>query len=115
MADPGPTWGERMRKWLADQGWTQQELATRSGLSIGTVSNLYRGIVEPHPRTIRKIATALGKTPLQVLQDLPSSVPLTREEQELLRLYLRKSKRHQRLVITLLRDLPNAAAPKGSK
>lgn len=113
MADPGPnSLAGRMRKWLSDQGWTQQELATRAGLSIGTVSNLYRGKIDlPHPRTIRKIATALGKSPVQVLQELPSSVPLTAEEQELLRLYQQRSKRDQKVILRILRAFP----PKGSK
>ena len=42
------------------EGWTQDELARRSGVGLATVSRIEQGEIE-HPRvsTLRKIAAAL--------------------------------------------------------
>ena len=107
---------ERMREWLITRGWTQQDLADRAGVSLATVSNLCRGVGHlPHATTLSKIAKALDVTPYQLLNDVPK-MPLSPELQELVRRYLRKSKIHQKLVMTMVRDLPDAPSPpKGSK
>lgn len=41
-------------------GYSQAELARRSGLSQGHISELERGDKEARPATIKKLATALG-------------------------------------------------------
>jgi transcriptional regulator with XRE-family HTH domain len=42
------------------QGLTQQELAEAAGVSLGTVNRLERGVREPRPGTMRRIAAVLG-------------------------------------------------------
>lgn len=51
--------------WVKDQrlaaGMTQEELASKSGLSVRAISNLERGrTARPHPRSLEVLATALG-------------------------------------------------------
>lgn len=52
---------------------SQSELAVKSGVAVVTIAQIERGeILAPWPRTLRKLAVALG---------VPSSVLSTREEQ----------------------------------
>lgn len=60
--------GSRIRIKRKNQGLTLKELAERSGISFGYLSDLERGRQEPPLRTIRKIAKGL-ETDLQALLD----------------------------------------------
>ncbi len=42
-----------------DKGWTQSELARRSGVSQATLSRVEKGTQEPRPLTLVKLADAL--------------------------------------------------------
>lgn len=46
---------------------TQEELAQRAGIGTATLNRIERDRVEPHFRTIRKLATALGVDPSKLL------------------------------------------------
>ena len=39
--------------------WTQADLATASGIAVGSVKNLEGGVTEPNPRTIIALQKAL--------------------------------------------------------
>jgi tetratricopeptide (TPR) repeat protein/transcriptional regulator with XRE-family HTH domain len=57
----GATFGTRLSACRRSAGLTQQELASRSGLSIRAISNLEGGRARsPHPGTVRRLADALG-------------------------------------------------------
>lgn len=44
-----------------NQGWSQEELARRSGLATVTVVKLEQGkVTDPHVRTLARLANALG-------------------------------------------------------
>lgn len=47
---------------------TQAELASRAGIGLTTLNRIERGWVEPHFRTIRKIAAALGVEPHELVK-----------------------------------------------
>lgn len=47
---------------------TQQELAERAGLGFPTISRIENDRVEPHFRTIRKLAEALGVDPAELVK-----------------------------------------------
>jgi transcriptional regulator with XRE-family HTH domain len=56
-----PTFGARLRQRREAAGLTQEELASRVGLSSNAVSSLERGTRKhPHPHTVRSLADALG-------------------------------------------------------
>jgi tetratricopeptide (TPR) repeat protein/transcriptional regulator with XRE-family HTH domain len=65
-AVPGVTgeravFGTRLSAYRRSAGLTQQELASRSGLSTRAISNLEGGRARsPHPGTVRRLADALG-------------------------------------------------------
>lgn len=59
-----------LRELRRDQVLTQQELALKAGLSKTTIVNIEAGRIWPHPPTIRKIASALGMAPRDLVQAL---------------------------------------------
>ena len=48
---------------------TQQELAERADVGYPTVSRIENNHVEPHFRTIRKLAKALGVDPAELVRE----------------------------------------------
>ncbi len=61
--------GDRLRKVRDMRLLSQRELAERAGLSPTTILKLESGRVdEPHPRTIRKLAVALGVDPDELVR-----------------------------------------------
>ena len=59
--------GDKLRERRKRALLTQQELAERSGVAITTIIRVERNQVEPHARTIRKLADALGIDPKELL------------------------------------------------
>jgi len=54
---------DAVRAGRADRGWSQQRLADRSGVSIGTVRAIETGRVkDPGVFTVRRIADAFGES-----------------------------------------------------
>lgn len=51
-------------------GWSQSELARRSGLHSTTISQIERGRLLPYPSQIKKLAKALGVYPIDLQQDV---------------------------------------------
>jgi predicted ATPase/transcriptional regulator with XRE-family HTH domain len=59
--DSAPTFGVMLREYRGALGLTQEELASRSGLTAKAVSALERGERKrPYPHTVRALAGALG-------------------------------------------------------
>jgi len=50
---------------------SQRELAARANLSVTTVNRIELGQRKPMPRTVRKLAEALGVTPEELLAEQP--------------------------------------------
>lgn len=50
---------------------SQRELATQAGLSVTTVNRIETGQHKPMPRTVRKLAEALGVTTDKLLAEQP--------------------------------------------
>lgn len=60
--------GDRLRELRKQALLTQGQLAERSGVGIATIVRIERNQVEPHARTIRKLAAALGVTPAELIR-----------------------------------------------
>lgn len=54
------TFAERLRELREQAGLTQEGLAARSAMSIGTIRNYEQGIREPYWRGVFQLADALG-------------------------------------------------------
>jgi len=50
---------------------SQRELAARAKLSVTTVNRIETGQRKPMPRTVRRLAEALGVTPEELLAEQP--------------------------------------------
>ena len=62
----------RLKRLRTEAGLTQQELATRAGLSMAIVISLEQGRrTNPRLDTLRKLAKALGCTAGQLIGDDP--------------------------------------------
>ena len=55
--------GENLKRERVRALLTQQELAERAGVGYPTISRIENDHAEPHFRTIRKLAKALGDRP----------------------------------------------------
>lgn len=63
----------RLRRRRIEQALTQRQLGVRARLSKQAISRLERGLVEPRPSTLARLATALNCTPLDLLDpDTPA-------------------------------------------
>jgi transcriptional regulator with XRE-family HTH domain len=60
--------GDRLRDIRKRALLTQQELADKSGVGVTTIIRIENNHVEPHGRTIRKLAEALDVEPHELLK-----------------------------------------------
>ena len=61
--------GAQLKKARERALLTQEELATRADLGVPTISRIENGRVEPHFRTIRKLAKALEMDPAELVRE----------------------------------------------
>jgi transcriptional regulator with XRE-family HTH domain len=54
------TFGERLRELREQAGLTQERLAYKSAMSIGSIRNYEQGIREPYWKGVFQLAEALG-------------------------------------------------------
>jgi transcriptional regulator with XRE-family HTH domain len=64
-----------------DQGWSQRDLAARSGVAQNTISQLERGERKAMPSTIRKLADALRVVPPMLMRQ-PGRQPIAPKDRE---------------------------------
>src|SRR5215203_2724923 len=73
--DNDPTFGTLLKQYRSGLGFTQEELASKAGLTAKAVSALERGERKrPYPHTVRALAEALGLSE-QERSSLLSAVP----------------------------------------
>ncbi len=62
--------GEKLKRERRGAGHTQAELAALSGVAQSTIAQIEGGVREnPHPRTLKKLAEALGLEARDLLPD----------------------------------------------
>ncbi|MDQ0469975.1 helix-turn-helix domain-containing protein [Labrys wisconsinensis] len=70
--------GQRIRDLRLKAGMTLSDLSKATGVSIGTLSQLERGLVSPTVRTVYTVANALGVMPAWLID--PSQSPIQTAE-----------------------------------
>jgi len=70
--DPAEGVGRRLKELRRSRELTLAQLAERTGLSIGSLSQVERGLVSPTIRTVYAVSTALGVSPAWIID--PDSV-----------------------------------------
>ncbi len=62
---------DNIRRLRQVQALSQRDLALKAKLSVTTINRVETGQCKPMPRTLRKLARALGVTPGQLLSTQP--------------------------------------------
>jgi transcriptional regulator with XRE-family HTH domain len=69
---PSTALGTAIRKLRHDRGLTQEALAHRSGITVGHLSKIERGVANPSWETVVAIADGLGLPPAQLARSAES-------------------------------------------
>lgn len=75
-----------------ERGWTEYQLAERSGLPQSTISSWYRKNMVPTIPSLKKICLAFGITLSQLLSEGDALVSLTEDQRKLLERWARLNK-----------------------
>ena len=89
-------------KYHEDRGWTEYQLAERSGLPQSTISSWYRKNMVPTVPSLEKICTAFGITLSQLFVEGNTSVSLNASQKKLLECWSRLSEDQQNAVFLLI-------------
>jgi len=89
-------------KYREARGWTEYQLAERSGLPQSTISSWYRKNMVPTVPSLEKICTAFGITLSQLFAEGDTLVSLTQSQKQLLERWNRLSKDQQDVVFALI-------------
>ena len=77
----GEALGRRIRKARLERALTLEEVATRSGCSVGSLSQIERGIGNPSFNTLVKISHALDISVGRLLEAAGTHAPVVRREE----------------------------------
>lgn len=89
-------------KYREERGWTEYQLAERSGLPQSTISSWYRKNMIPTIPSLEKICTAFGITLSQLFAEGDSPVSLTASQQKLLERWSRLREDQQAAIFALI-------------
>ena len=84
------------------RGWTEYELAERSGLPQSTISSWYRKHMNPTIPSLEKICGAFGITMSQLFAEGGSPVTLTETQMQLLDRWARLSREQQEAIFQVI-------------
>ena len=85
-----------------ERGWTEYQLAERSGLPQSTISSWYRKNMVPTIPSLEKICAAFGITLSQLFAEGDSPVSLTKPQKKLLERWSRLSEEQQSAIFALI-------------
>lgn len=72
-AQADSTLGNKLWRYRMEQGWTQQQLADKSGVAQSAIAQLEKGMrTRPYPSTLSKLSKALG---IEIGDLLPVAAP----------------------------------------
>ena len=84
------------------RGWTEYQLAERSGLPQSTISSWYRKGMMPTVASLEKICAAFGITMSQLFAEGEEPVALTGSQRQLLELWVGLSEEKRSALLALL-------------
>lgn len=93
---------ETITLYREDRGWTEYQLAERSGLPQSTISSWYRKNMVPTIPSLEKICAAFGITLSQLFAEGEEPVALTEPQRKLLERWSRLSVEQQAVVFALI-------------
>lgn len=85
-----------------ERGWTEYQLAERSGLPQSTISSWYRKNMVPTVPSLEKICAAFGVTLSQLFAEGDAPVALTQSQKLLLERWSGLNEEQQSAIFTLI-------------
>lgn len=95
----------RITRLRQARGWTEYQLAERSGLPQSTISSWYRKGMVPTLPSLEKICCAYGITLSQLLSEGEEPLSLTENQRRLLALWVRLGETQQAALLALLEEM----------
>ena len=92
-------------EYRLERGWTEYQLAERSGLPQSTISSWYRKNMVPTVPSLVKICSAFGITLSQLFSEDDSPVSLTDSQRRLLENWSKLSKEQQEILFQLIEKM----------
>ena len=87
------------------RGWTEYQLAEKSGLPQSTISSWYRKGMIPTIPSLEKICSAFGITLSQLFAEGEEAVTLTESQRRLLEAWSRLNEEQQEAVFRLIEKM----------
>ena len=94
-----------INKYREERGWTEYQLAERSGLPQSTISSWYRKNMVPTVPSLEKICNAFGITLSQLFAEGETPVALTESQRKLLESWSRLTEGQQAVVFALIEKM----------
>ncbi len=91
-----------INEYKEQRGWSEYQLAERSGLPQSTISSWYRNDITPTVPSLEKICDAFGITLSQLFSYDGATVTLTQSQQKLLKNWSKLTKEQQEVVFNLI-------------
>ena len=92
-------------EYRLERGWSEYQLAERSGLPQSTISSWYRKDIVPTVPSLEKICDAFGITLSQLFAMDGNPVTLTARQKELLERWDRLDEEQQKIVFQLIDNM----------
>ena len=92
-------------EYRLERGWSEYQLAERSGLPQSTISSWYRKDIVPTVPSLEKISDAFGITLSQLFAMNGNPVTLTTKQKELLERWDRLDEEQQKIVFQLIDNM----------
>ena len=94
-----------INKYREERGWTEYQLAERSGLPQSTISSWYRKNMIPTVPSLEKICNAFCITLSQLFAEGKTPVALTESQRKLLESWSRLTEEQQAVVFALIEKM----------
>ena len=92
-------------RYRQERGWTEYQLAERSGLPQSTISSWYRRNMVPTVPSLEKVCAAFGITLSQLFAEDGEPVTLTASQRELLDRWDRLDEEQQAAIFQLINKM----------
>ena len=96
---------ETIATYRQERGWTEYQLAERSGLPQSTISSWYRKNMVPTVPSLEKVCDAFGITLSQLFAENNEPVALTPSQRELLDKWDRLDEEQQAAIFQLIEKM----------
>ena len=93
---------EIIARYRQERGWTEYQLAERSGLPQSTISSWYRKNMVPTVPSLEKVCAAFGITLSQLFAEDGEPVTLTAPQKKLLDRWVRLDEEQQAAIFQLI-------------